>query len=229
MAFTLDNVVPWGRSYDEYKAMFDLTEKDLSGTILGCSDGPASFNCEMTRNSRQCVSVDPIYQWSADQIQTRINQTFNLVMDQMEANKDEFNWGEIKSIEELGSKRKKAMELFLLDFERGKKENRYLAGELPSLHFADKEFDLALCSHFLFLYSEQLSFDFHIAAIQELCRVAKEIRIFPLLELGSLPSRHIEPFLQQAEALHLSASVLNVPYEFQKNGNTMLVIRSLVP
>ena len=48
MAFTLDNVVPWGRSMHEYKAMFVLYSQDLDSSILGCADGPASFNAEMS-------------------------------------------------------------------------------------------------------------------------------------------------------------------------------------
>jgi hypothetical protein len=43
VAFTLDKVVPWGRSFDEYVRMFDLTPADLGKRILGCGDGPASF------------------------------------------------------------------------------------------------------------------------------------------------------------------------------------------
>jgi hypothetical protein len=44
----LDEIVPWGRSLAEYQLMFSLTEADLSRDILGCGDGPASFNAEMT-------------------------------------------------------------------------------------------------------------------------------------------------------------------------------------
>jgi len=39
MGFTLEKVVSWGRSYDEYVAMFDLTEADLEHRILGCVRG----------------------------------------------------------------------------------------------------------------------------------------------------------------------------------------------
>jgi hypothetical protein len=46
MAFTLDQVVPWGRSFDEYRRMFALSDDDLGLRILGCADGPASFNGE---------------------------------------------------------------------------------------------------------------------------------------------------------------------------------------
>ena len=33
--FTLDAVVPWGRSFDEYCAMFALSDRDLGLRILG--------------------------------------------------------------------------------------------------------------------------------------------------------------------------------------------------
>ena len=46
MAFQLAEVVPWGRTFDEYVAMFSLDATDRSRSILGCSDGPASFNAE---------------------------------------------------------------------------------------------------------------------------------------------------------------------------------------
>jgi len=36
MGFTLEKVVPWGRSYDEYVSMFGLSEADLRLRVLGC-------------------------------------------------------------------------------------------------------------------------------------------------------------------------------------------------
>ncbi len=47
--FTLDQVVPWGRSFDEYRNMFALADTDLRSKILGCADGPESFNAEATQ------------------------------------------------------------------------------------------------------------------------------------------------------------------------------------
>ena len=61
MGFALEKVVPWGRSYDEYVAMFGLTEVDLKSRILGCGDGPAGFNTELTRRGGHVISIDPIY------------------------------------------------------------------------------------------------------------------------------------------------------------------------
>ena len=97
-------------------------------------------------------------------------------------------------------------------------------GELPSLHFKDGEFDLALCSHLLFLYSEQLSEGFHLSSIQELCRVAKEVRIFPLLELGSRKSRHLDATVATLSASRYSVTITSVEYEFQRGGNQMMTV-----
>jgi hypothetical protein len=36
---TLEQVVPWGRSFDEYRRIFALTDDDLRLRILGCGDG----------------------------------------------------------------------------------------------------------------------------------------------------------------------------------------------
>lgn len=67
MSFTLEKVVPWGRSYNEYLRMFVLTEDDLGRQILGCGDGPASFNAELSQRGGHIISIDPIYIFDVDQ------------------------------------------------------------------------------------------------------------------------------------------------------------------
>ena len=66
MAFTLSGVVPWGRTFDEYRAMFALSDDDLAKRILGCGDGPAAFNAVATEKGYQVASADPLYQFSAE-------------------------------------------------------------------------------------------------------------------------------------------------------------------
>jgi hypothetical protein len=50
-----------------------------------------------------------------------------------------------------------AMAKFLEDFPKGIIQKIYMPGELPWIPFGDKEFDLALCYHLLFLYMDNLS------------------------------------------------------------------------
>ncbi len=224
MAFELQKVVPWGRSFEEYVAMFSLSKKDLTKRILGCGDGPSCFNAEMNKRGNNCTSVDPIYHFSIQDLRKRIEESYELVLEQVRKNKREFVWKNIKTIEDLGKIRKGAMAQFLSDFEQGKSDNRYMVGELPTLQFANNEFDLAICSHFLFLYSSHFSLTFHVDSIKELCRVAKEVRIFPLLELGTKTSRHLEQVIKIFGDNHYNIEIRTVQYEFQKGGNKLLVI-----
>lgn len=222
--FSLSTVVPWGRSFDEYQRMFALTASDLGGRILGCGDGPASFNAEATRRGLRAVSCDPIYQFDAAQLEHRIEQTRDEVLAQTRRNANEFVWTSIASVEELGAVRLRAMQLFLEDFTAGKAEGRYVEAALPSLPFEDQAFDIALCSHFLFLYTLQRDLAFHRDAVREMCRVARDVRLFPLLALGGEPSPYVEPIAAEFRALGYTVSVERVPYEFQRGGNQMLRI-----
>ena len=85
--FTLDEVVPWGRSFDEYRRMFALTDDDLRGRILGCGDGPASFNAEATRRGARVTSCDPLYKLSVQQIRERIAATAEEIIEQTRRNR----------------------------------------------------------------------------------------------------------------------------------------------
>ena len=225
MGFTLEHVVPWGRSYDEYVSMFDLTEVDLGLRLLGCGDGPAGFNSALTKRGGHIVSVDPIYAFDTGQIRSRVSETYETVMMQMRKNHSHYVWGTISSVEHLGSVRMSAMDTFFADFEAGKQEGRYLAGELPSLPFRNGQFDIALSSHFLFLYSAHLSAEFHLQALQEMLRVAREVRIFPLLTLNGTLSPYLHVVNVHLANRGCSVEAKRVPYEFQRGGDEMLVIK----
>lgn len=225
MAFQLKDIVPWGRSFAEYVNMFALSDHDLNKRILGCGDGPAGFNAELTRRGGTVVSVDPLYAFTADDIASRIDETFDEVMQQTRKNEGEFVWEHIRSVDELGEVRMKAMREFLSDYPQGKIDGRYVPGSAPALDFPDDCFDLALSSHFLFLYSDHLDLAFHIDTIIELCRVSQEVRIFPLLQLGATPSPHVQPVTQHFSANGYEVAQVIVPYEFQRGGNRMLRIQ----
>lgn len=224
MSITLNQVVPWGRSLAEYRLLFDLSEADLQRRILGCGDGPASFNCEMTALGHSVVSVDPIYAYSKAQIEQRIEQTYEPIIAQVKQSEADYLWTYHANPDALGQHRLATMRQFLGDYEAGLTTGRYRAEALPTLSFEDHQFDLALCSHFLFLYSAQLSYEFHRAAIAELCRAASEVRIFPLLALDCQPSPHVEPIQAYFADNGFKVEIVPVPYEFQRGGNQMMKI-----
>jgi len=223
----LSEVVPWGRSLIEYTEMFSLSSEDLEMTILGCGDGPASFNAELTNKGKNVISVDPIYQFSAEQIQARINEVYHQIIEQVSKNKDDFVWTNIPNVDTLGQVRMDAMRTFLADYETEKDSGRYLNASLPALPFENGAFDLALCSHYLFLYSEHVNLEQHILSMKELCRVAKEVRVYPLLSIScNLESPHLKPVIVELEKNGISISLVEVSYEFQKGATQMLVAKS---
>jgi len=225
--FTLDHVVPWGRSFDEYRRMFALADADLNVRILGCGDGPASFNAEGTRRGVRITSCDPIYRFEKSRIEERIAATYDQIIDQTRRNAHEFVWGDgIRTIEELGQARTAAMRTFLDDYDVGKGEGRYVDAELPQLPFADAAFDIALCSHLVFLYSSQLGEAFHRAAVREMSRVAADVRIFPLLALGGHRSAFVDVCVADMRDVGHHVTIETVPYEFQRGGNEMMRIRA---
>ncbi|MGD0909887.1 MAG: SAM-dependent methyltransferase [Candidatus Acidiferrales bacterium] len=224
MAFKYEEAVPWGRSFSEYRRMFHLTNDDLCKGILGCADGPASFNAGMSREGHRVISCDPLYQLTADQIKQRIDATYEEVIGQTRRNQEKFIWDIISSPDDLGVLRLEAMRDFLADYEKGKKDGRYNPAELPKLPFAPSSFDIALCSHFLFFYSDSLSLAFHQQALDELCRVAHEVRIFPLVTYNAEPCSFITPMVDRLNKQGRIVSIEKVPYEFQRGGNMMMKI-----
>ncbi|MBN2520834.1 MAG: hypothetical protein JXB17_10045, partial [Bacteroidales bacterium] len=224
MAFELQKIVPWGRNLNEYKKFFCLSETDLNKKILSVADGPASFNAEMKKIGKKAVSFDPVYEFSVNEIQLRINETVELIKIETRENAANFIWKEYNNPDELFCKRINTMSLFLKDLEMGKKEGRYVTGELPVLPFKENEFDIVICSHFLFLYTALFSYQNHIQSLYEMMRVAKEARIFPLSDLNAKTSVFLEPAVFNMEQNNYQCSIIEVPYEFQKGGNKMLKI-----
>ncbi|MBK8807916.1 MAG: SAM-dependent methyltransferase [Bacteroidales bacterium] len=223
MAYELKQVVPWGRTLAEYTKMFSLSDKDLDLKILGVGDGPASFNAEMNTNGKKVISIDPLYQFTKDQIQERISQTKDIVLEQTQNNAANFIWKEFTNPTALVTARLAAMNRFLEDYEQGIREQRYINHELPKkTNFADKQFDLALCSHFLLLYS-QLGETFHLETITEILRISNELRIFPIIDLNTQKTPLLNSVIAHFEK-NFTVKIVTVEYEFQKGGNEMLVI-----
>ena len=226
--FALDRVVPWGRSFDEYRRMFALSDADLQRRIVDCGAGPASFTVQATRRGAHALACDPLYQCDVEEIRQRIAETYDTVLAEMRRNQGEFVWGEIASVEELGAIRMAAMDEFLADYSMGRMAGRYVDAALPELPFLDASFDIALCSHLLFLYTDHLDDTFHFLAVREMCRIAADVRIFPLLSLDGVRSRFVDSIAQVFTHLGFKVAIEKVAYEFRRGGNEMMRIKRSV-
>ncbi len=225
MDFHYKDIIPYGRSFDEYLDMFNLSEDDLTRDIVGIGDGPASFNSSMHQRGTPIVSVEPIYRYSETELRQRIQETYDDVIEQARQNQDKFVWTRISSVNELADLRMQAMDAFCQDFESGKQQGRYIDASLPNLPFSDGHFDLVLSAHLLFFYSANRNLAFHLNAIRELLRIGSEVRIFPIVDVNSNPSPFLSPVIDEVKKERIACSVERVPYHFQKTGNEMLRLK----
>ena len=222
----ISKVIPWGRSLEEYRGMFSFSVDELKGKkILDCAAGPASFNAEAAALGINVISADPIYASIEAPNPDEQSDKVKIILNHVENNVHNFRWDFFKSPEHLIEHRLDVFRKFTEHFKADKARKKYVADELPGLSFKDKSFDLALCSHLLFLYSHVFDADFHISSIREMLRVAGEVRIFPLQGMDFKPS----PFLKAVTdffSKKCDVKILEVPYEFRRGANRMLVVKN---
>lgn len=220
----LEELVCWGRSAEEYRLMFNLRDQDLRVRVLGCGDGPASFNAAVRESGGFAVSVDPLYEFSRTQIEARIETLAPQVLVYLEEHKRNYRWSIWESPTSAVDARRQAMARFIADYETGKDEGRYLAASLPNLPFSSNSFDLALVSHLLFLESDILDLDFHLASLAELSRIAIEVRVYPLLDPSGERSRHLQAVKEELTSMGYVVNEVLTNYEFQKGADRYLSV-----
>ncbi len=203
--------------------MFDLTDRDLHRQILDIGAGPASFTAEMSALGYRVTAIDPIYHFSGAEIQQRFNDCVDLIIGQVENTPQDWVWKFHRSPADLRRNRELALALFLADYAAGKVAGRYIAGEVPNA-IGSEFYDLILCSHFLLLYSAQLSWEFHAQAVTKLLDRTNELRIFPLLTLSLERSPHLDRLCELVENMGYQSQIVPVAYELQRGGNELLVI-----
>lgn len=220
--FDLGGVVPWGRRLREYEAFFALTDLPSLAPILDAGGGPSSFAAEAVAAGATVVAADPLFGFPEEAIRRRFDETAAAMRAGMRRAAYRFRWDYYGSEEAVHRLRREALELFLADYERGRNAGRYVAHSLPALPFRDGMFRLALSSHLLFLYGDDLDFAFHLASMRELLRVAEEVRVFPLVNLDGRPSSHLPCVMRALSDEGFRAELVRVPFEFQRGATKML-------
>ena len=221
----LDRVVFIGRTFAEYLDMFFVSEEELKGKkILDCPAGACSFTALGNKLGLDVTACDISYEHSTEDLKNKGLQDVEHAMENMKKVKSNYIWDYFKDIEHLRKHRLSALEDCTDDMV--KSSERYVPVTLPSLPFKDKEFDILLSAHFLFMYADRLDYQFHIDTINELLRVTKEeIRIFPLVDLEGKRYKHLDKLLSYLTDNGCIVEEVKVPYEFQTNANSMLKIK----
>lgn len=211
------------RSATEYRAMFDLADLDTD-SVLDCCGGGASFTAEV---GGAAVALDSVYARGRAALAELIRTGQQGASAISYANAEHFDWswyGDPARREEM---RARAARRFLSDL--ATRPGNYVAGDVHHLPFADNSFDLVLCSHLLFTWSDVLDEDWHRRAIAEMLRVGRgEVRIFPTVVQKTGDAVPFLPVLRAEFATRgVTSRFVKVPYHFQVGADEMLVFRPI--
>ena len=214
-------VLVTSRSFAEYLAFFNLDESCLPARVLDCSAGASSFVAEARRRGVCALAVDPAYENPTGLLvaaRAGVAGGAQLIAD----NQDRFVYDWYGSPSRRAQMRKDALEAFIGDYSRS--PERYLPAALPGLPLETDSFDLALCSHLLFTWATHYDELWHLASLVELCRVATEVRVFPLVLQGTGEAVEFLPSLRDRleHRFGISSNIVAVAYEFQRGAHHML-------
>ncbi len=223
MALQLDDFLVTGRTFEEYVAFFNLDIEAMHGLkVLDCPSGVSGFVAVANRKGVSAQGCDLLYEFSRDDLLAHARRSIELIYKDT-AWMQGHNFTFYGSLEGHRRCRESALERFEADYNC----RRYRYGRLPLLEYPDESFDLLLSSHLLFVYDDRLDLAFHIDAITEMLRVAKEVRIFPLIDFNNSrqhENEHFSPFVRAVQE-RFDASIRKVPFEFQPGGGYMMQIR----
>lgn len=227
--FNLEQIAFYGRRMRTYEDMFGLKLETLKGMkVLDCGGGPSSFAAEANRLGIHVTACDPKYSHSYSELKETGRASLRYVLSQINKVNEQFVWSAYSNLSQLASARKSALRLFLKDFQECQGSNRYVAGSLPRLPFADNSFDIVLNGHFLFSYCHMFDYSFILSSILELVRVScDEVRVYPIQPSKTrpgVPFEKLEQLFRDLRTKGYMPAIVDVPFEFRKSANSMLVI-----
>lgn len=219
----IGEIVVSSRPYEEYLAMFGLTEAEvLAGPVLDCPGGAGGFAAGARARGGSVVSADPVYARPPEAVVTESRAGLARGLAYLERNRDAYVWTWFRDIDDLTARRGAGLDAFAADF-RGA-DARYVPASLPDLPFADGAFGLALSGYLLFTYPDHLDLDRHRAALTELARVAGEVRVYPLIDTTYVRYPHLDVLRRELEAGGRPTEVRRVAYEFQRGADEVLIV-----
>ena len=220
----LDRVVLLGRTFEEYRRYFALDLPALKGkTILDVASGVSSFCAEAHDQGLNVTAADRIYNLSPEEIEPRCVHDLNHVVQSVHG-LDTYRWDFYRNPEYLRQFRKRAYKIFLEDYRAYGKE-RYVPVELPKLPFGDKQFELTLVSYLLFVYEDQLTYEFHRESLREIIRVTSgEARIYPIVTFEATRSAFLDRLREDFSSLRFRE--VETDFEFLRGSNYYLSITS---
>ena len=178
----LGDIIVSSRPYDEYLAMFDLSDDDvLAGAVLDCPAGAGGFASGVRARGGEVVSVDPAFALPPAELVAASRAGLEHALAYLARNIESYEWEFFDSLEDVRRRRLAALDVFVEDFHGP--DDAHVVASLPCLPFPDRRFRLVLSAYLLFSYPDHFDEAAHLAGLRELARVAdEEVRIYPLVD-----------------------------------------------
>ena len=218
-----NKLVLWGQHLDEYRDMFDLSKANFNSRILEYGCGPTAINAELHLENNCIVSCDPLFALNAEVLAAKVEGIIEDRIVRAKQRQAEFDLSRYGGFEQFIAYRREGLNAFFADYVQGKMAHRYQSMPDGKLPFTDFNFDLALCSNYLFADPDDQDVEFCLYVISELVRVAKEVRIYPLDHLGQI-STMLGPVLLGLQQQNLGVEVKEVHYPSPSSAGAMLKV-----
>lgn len=191
-------------NFKDYQAIFDLNGLSHERRLLTFPAGLSSVTAEAQQQGYHLLSADPYYDLDQHEMSKRVDQVIQALT-------------ESESCAELVKQWTENAHIFLSDYNKDK-QNYYRWVELPTFPFKDFEFDLLLSTDFIFHRAIKKP----EKILMEFCRVASEIRLYPLLnEKDEIPS-NLGEVMMLLQKENYGVEVREVPYHGPKKKGAML-------
>ena len=218
--------VLWGHHLNEYMDMFGLTSDLTRLKLLEFGCGPTAINQELTAKGGDVISCDPWFEANQEHMQQRFLKHFNQQLTRVEQYPERFDFNKYGGMNFFIEKRQQGMQTFFKDFANGYTSGRYCGLAEDKLPFASARFDLALCSNYFFADLPEQNLDFHLHWIHELCRVAGELRIYPLTDQEGQVSHLLGQVLLALQQNHYEVAIENVAFRLVPASEAVLRVRA---
>jgi SAM-dependent methyltransferase len=214
------------RTFQEYQAMFSLTDHDLKGRILDCPAGGASFTATARARGFAVTAVDIAFARGGAELAQQIKSDIDRSRLWGTSSGNSYDWAFYGDPAAFFATRQSSCTAFAEDIE--KSPGSYVAGALPHLPFTTDSFDVVLSSHLLFNYAYRLSAEFHVDALSEMARVSRgDVRVYPVVDHNGHPLADLMLDITiRLEDSGITCRRERVEFEFLKGANEMLVLRS---
>ncbi len=202
----------WIYNLNDYRQIFGLSEPDLQKKILAYPAGISSVNAELYALGHLIISGDPAYALSLMEMRDyagKILQENIAAIDKSHQSSLIAQW-------------EHSLELFLVDYETGKKQGRYRAMDLPPFSAVEETFELLLCTDFLF--NPPGNSGTAQEMMNELCKLAAEVRIFPLPQDKNAVSAELGPLMLALQQRNFGVEIRAVDYPPCHQASAMLRI-----